>query len=232
VRQAEGNEPAAGGTPLLSARSLTVERAGREVLRGASLDLRAGEAVWIQGPSGSGKSTLLRALARLVPCSGDLALAGRPAARIRAREWRARVALLPSPPVALAETLAEDLLAPWQLRARRGGSAPDPETLARELEALGLGGLALDRPTRELSLGQLARVAFLRTVLSGPRVLLLDEPAANLDPASAELLAARAFRHAEAGGAVLAAGHTTPWEGVHRLLRLANGGLQTIDAVI
>ncbi|MFU8858110.1 MAG: ATP-binding cassette domain-containing protein [Deferrisomatales bacterium] len=218
--------------PLLTVRSLRVERAGRLVLHPALLDLRVGEVVWLQGPSGSGKSTLLRALARLVPWSGELALAGRRAAQVPPREWRAQVALLPSPPVPLAETLAEDLLAPWQLRARRGREAPSPETLARELEALGLGGLALDRPTRELSLGQLARVAFLRTVLSGPKVLLLDEPAANLDPASAELLAARAFRHAEAGGAVFAAGHTTPWEGVHRLLRMAHGGLETIDAAI
>lgn len=208
----------------MSARSLTVERAGLAVLRGASLELRAGEVAWLQGPSGSGKSTLLRALSRLVPWTGELAFADRPAAQVPPREWRARVTLLPSPPVALAETVADDLLSAWQLRARREGPPPDREALARELGALGLGELALERPTRELSLGQLARLAFLRTVLAGPRVLLLDEPAANLDPVSAELLAARAFRFAAAGGAVLAAGHTAPWEGVHRRLCI-DGGL-------
>lgn len=195
------------------------------MLRGISLELRAGEVVWLRGPSGSGKSTLLRALARLVPWSGTLSLGGLPADSVSPRQWRARVGLLASPPVHVGETLAEDLLFPWSLRVRRGLPAPDPEVLLRELEALGLGEIGLDRPTRELSLGQLARVAFLRTILAEPRILLLDEPTANLDPDSGAALGDRAFRFAAAGRAVLAAGHTAPWKGVHRRLRIEADGL-------
>lgn len=213
------------GDSLLRARALETRRAGRIVLRGVALELRAGEVAWLRGPSGSGKSTLLRALAQLVPWSGELFLRGRPAAGVPPRQWRSRVALLASPPVPVGDTLGEDLLAPWALRVRRDLPAPAPEVLARELEGVGLGELALSRPTRELSLGQLARVAFLRTVLAEPEVLLLDEPTANLDAASSQAVAARTFRFAAAGRAVLAAGHTAPWEGVHRRLRIEADGL-------
>jgi ABC-type iron transport system FetAB ATPase subunit len=161
----------------------------------------------------------------LVPWSGELSLGALPAGSVAPRQWRARVGLLASPPVPTGETLAEDLLSPWSLRVRRGLQAPAPEVLLRELETLGLADLGLSRPTRELSLGQLARVAFLRTVLAQPEVLLLDEPTANLDPASSQAVAARTFRFAAAGRAVLAAGHTAPWEGVHRRLRIDGDGL-------
>lgn len=218
-------DPLPGANALLGALSFETRRGGRTVLRGVSLELRAGEVVWLRGPSGSGKSTLLRALARLVPWSGELSLRGLSAAGARPRQWRSRVALLASPPVPVGETLGEDLLAPWELRVRRDLPAPTPEVLARELEGVGLGELALSRPTRELSLGQLARVAFLRTVLAEPEVLLLDEPSANLDAASSQAVAARTFRFAAAGRAVLAAGHSAPWEGVHRRLRIEGEGL-------
>jgi putative ABC transport system ATP-binding protein len=148
-----------------------------------------------------------------------------PAGSVSPRQWRARVGLLSSPPVYTGETLAEDLLSPWSLRVRRGLPAPAPEVLVRELEEVGLGELTLARQTRELSLGQLARVAFLRTVLAEPEVLLLDEPAANLDAASSQAVAERTFRFAAAGRAVLVAGHTAAWDGVHRRLRIQGEGL-------
>jgi len=214
---------------LLEARSVSVTAVSRPLLTGASLRIERGTLAWVEGPSGSGKSTLLRTLARLVACHGGLSLGGAPAAQLHPHEWRRRVGLLPQPIVPLGRTIREDLLAPFSLKVRRGQQEPSVSALEGELSALGLAELGLDRPTAQLSQGQLARVAVLRTILAGPEVLLLDEPTANLDPAAARLVAARVLLFVGGGGAAVVAGHGSPWAGVDRRFRVEGGALLQVQ---
>lgn len=140
------------------------------------LDLAVGEIVALTGPSGCGKSTLLELLAGLAePSSGRVTIHGRGAAadRLAACAWMPQ----------------RDCLLPWlsaidnaSLAARNRGR-PRHEARAeadRLFSRLGLGGFERSLPG-ELSGGMRQRVAFLRTVLSGKDVLLLDEPFAALD---------------------------------------------------
>jgi len=154
-------------------------RGGRAtVFQAVDFDLREGEILVLLGPSGCGKSTLLRCLAGLEPLSAGELTVARGSNGTRA---------------AAAMVFQEPLLMPWLtvrqnvelgLRFRRNRAAlsgPDALTSDRLLEILGLSDLASARPS-ELSGGQAQRVNVARAVIIRPRILLLDEPFAALDP--------------------------------------------------
>lgn len=199
------------------------------VVDGASLSLCAGEVVDIAGPSGAGKSTLLRALARLLPvASGSLALNGRPSGDVPPFEWRARVALLPQKPALVAGDVARNLVLPWSLKVH-GEKSPVPTAgaLTDALESVGLFGVSPERDVSRLSMGQQARVALLRVLLTRPEVLLLDEPDAALDNVSAEHVAAVLREFAASGGGVIRARHRSSDGLALRRLVIEHGRLRS-----
>lgn len=201
------------------------------VLDGLSLHLDSGEIVELRGPSGSGKTTLLRALARLLPgASGVMTLAGRSASEFAPAEWRCRVTLLPQVTVLAGGTVRDNLLLPWSLKVRAGHTPPADDRLLQALADVGLEEIALAREGSRLSVGQAARVALLRVVLTDPDVLLLDEPDAGLDDESAEQVGALVKRFAASGGAVLAVRHQREGLAPSRRLRLSNGCMAEVEA--
>jgi len=174
-------------TSTLEGRELVVLREGRRILDGASILVRPGEAVAIEGPSGSGKSTLARTLASLLdPDAGTVLLGGRDAREIPAVEFRTRVAFLAQQPAMFEGTVLGNLGTGPRLR---GKSVDDAQ--ARELvRAVGLDEEILAREARTLSGGEKQRVALARALANGPEVLLLDEPTAALDPEAGERIVA------------------------------------------
>jgi len=165
----------------LEGRELVVVREGRRILDGASLRVRPGEAVAIQGPSGSGKSTLVRVLSTLLEMDGgSLLLDGRDAHELAPTDFRTRVAFLAQQPAMFDGTVLSNLGAGPQLRGK-----PLEPSRARELvAAVGLDESMLAREARTLSGGEKQRVALARALANGPEILLLDEPTAALDPDS------------------------------------------------
>ncbi|MFA5843861.1 MAG: ATP-binding cassette domain-containing protein [Coriobacteriia bacterium] len=218
------------GAALLEARRLRAARPGDagdvRVLDGIDLTLASGEIVDVVGPSGAGKTTLLLALARLLPsATGELELLGRPASEWDPRAWRATVALLPQVHSLVVGSVADNLLLPWRLKVRAHAAPPAAVALRAALDGLGLSDVAPERDASRLSVGQAARVALLRVLLTSPRVLLLDEPDASLDDASAAFVtdATRAF--VEAGGAAVRVRHARVDDAADRRFRLAGGHL-------
>ncbi|HEY5540454.1 MAG TPA: ATP-binding cassette domain-containing protein [Coriobacteriia bacterium] len=226
-------------TLLLEARDLSAILAGDagdvRVLDGVSLAVDAGEIVDVVGPSGSGKSTLLRALAKLLPgATGELFVGGSSASALTPSQWRGMVALLPQKPVMFSGTVRDNLVYPWLLTVRRGAQRPGDKRLAADLDRLGVDA-ALDRDASRLSVGQAARVSFLRTLLTDPTVLLLDEPDAALDDVAADAVAALitefvAGRAGRGGGAVVRVRHHRPDGIASRRLRLEHGHLTAEEA--
>jgi putative ABC transport system ATP-binding protein len=160
--------------PRIETQDLAVARGGRVVARGIDLRVAAGEVMAIVGPSGAGKSSLLRSLVRLdEPAGGRVLVDGRDACEIDPCALRRRVGLVMQAPVML----------PGDVRANLayGLQAPFPDALSGALEATGLTRAFLDRPARELSGGEAARVAMARALVREPVALLLDEPTAALD---------------------------------------------------
>ncbi len=197
------------------------------VLDGIDFSLEAGEVVDVAGPSGVGKTTLLRALARLLPgATGSLELAGLPAEEYIPAEWRSRVTLLPQRFALVPGTVRDNLLLPWRLKVRQERTPPpDDSALAGALDSVGLASISLDRDVARLSVGQGARVALLRVLLTGPDVLLLDEPDANLDDVSAEMVAEATRTFAQGGGGVVRVRHQRIDGVAARRLHLAKGRL-------
>ena len=168
--------------------SLSYPRDGRTVplLRDVSFELEAGAVYDLVGPSGAGKSTLLRACAlMLARDAGELHLDGAPASSFRPSEWRRRVCLVPQQASLVAGTVRDNLRLPWTLKVNAGERPPADEALARMLALAELADVGLDRDVSQLSGGQAARVALLRSFATRPAVMLLDEVDAALDDESA-----------------------------------------------
>ena len=203
----------------LQARGLAVARGGRTVAGPVDLRVAAGEVVALVGPSGAGKSSLLRALVRLdEPAGGEVLVDGVAAGELDPRELRRRVGLVAQQPVMLPGSVSENLA--------YGLSETDPEALAVALEASGLDRSFLDRPARELSGGEAARVAVARALVREPSALLLDEPTAALDADAAAGIADLVRTLARRGLGVLVVTHDEAWAGgaAGRTVRLAVPG--------
>lgn len=143
-----------------------------------SLTLERGECVGLTGASGSGKSLFLRALADLDPHQGVVRLEGASAESMAAHRWRQLVALLPAESAWWADRVAPHF-EPYQqalTEQRLGLPGKSPP-----LERLGLRSAVMEWEVARLSSGERQRLALLRLLARRPKVLLLDEPTANLD---------------------------------------------------
>jgi len=160
-------------------------------LRGVDLEIGEGEFVALVGPSGSGKTTLLNLLGALdSPTRGELVVLGRRLDALNKRQ-RADMRLRSIGFVFQAYNLVPVLTAvenvEFVLEMQGMGVRARRARAVEVLEELGLGEVLHRRP-RELSGGQQQRVAVARAVASRPRLVLADEPTANLDGENAEIL--------------------------------------------
>jgi ABC-type iron transport system FetAB ATPase subunit len=167
-----------------------------------------------------GKSSLLRCLVRLdEPAGGQVLVDGEDARDLDACALRRRVGLVAQQPVMLPGSVADNV--------GYGLTAASREALGAALVAAGLGADLLDRRARELSGGEAARVAIARALARGPSALLLDEPTAALDAATARGIGALVRALAGQGLGVLVVTHDEAWAAgvATSMARLRDGAL-------
>ena len=204
---------------------------GSETVRaldGVDLDIRAGESVCILGPSGSGKTTLINLLSALdTPTAGTLHIDGKRVDGLPEHELvtirRGTIGyifqkfhLIPT------LTVHENVALPLFFL----GQAPEPGRVEAVLAAIGLSDRAGHLP-RELSGGQMQRVAIGRALVSRPRVLIADEPTGNLDKHTGDEIFALFLKVIrETGCAFVLTTHNTAYaERCDRLIALEDGRL-------
>ena len=177
--------------PVLEVSRLSVRRGDTVILRDVSWRVAPGQHWAILGANGSGKTSLLSALTGyLTPTGGEISLLGRRYGAADWRELRRRVGLVSS---AVRQMMADDepaletvvsgkyaMIDFWG-RATRADCARALRLL-RQVECAPLAS----RPWRVLSQGERQRVLIGRALMARPRVLILDEPCAGLDPAARE----------------------------------------------
>jgi putative ABC transport system ATP-binding protein len=203
---------------MIAVRGLVHRYGAVDALQLAGWKVAQGERWLVLGASGSGKTTLLHALAGLItPTEGEVEVSGENLRKLhgaRLDRWRATTVGI----VLQALHLVKHLSVSDNLRLAQylGHVAQDDKRVADALAALGVADKADRRPT-ELSQGEQQRVAIARAVVNRPKVLLADEPTANLDDAAAtkvvDLLSEQAARH---GATLVVATHDARVKGKFR----------------
>lgn len=176
--------------PLYRLEAIRMAHGGRTVLSIDDLRVEEGRGYALLGPNGSGKSTLLSLLAFLsAPSSGTLHYDGKPVrwSNGSLTALRREAVLLQQNPYLFHETVAANAGFGLAARGIRGPEAR--RRVAAALETVGLEGFG-DRNARALSGGEAQRVAMARVLVLVPRILLLDEPLANVDRGTADALRA------------------------------------------
>ena len=187
---------------MLTLRDLVVARGGRDVVRGVSLDVAAGEVTALLGPNGAGKSSMVLALGGVLPLKagevmlGDHNLAGRRPERIR----RAGLAIVPEGRRLLPDLTVEDNLriATYSMPAREARSGRK-----RALEMFPELEKRLPNQARALSGGEQQMVVLAQALVSEPRFVIIDELSLGLAPVVVQRLIPTIARVAEAGIGVL-----------------------------
>ncbi|MFQ5804238.1 MAG: ATP-binding cassette domain-containing protein [Candidatus Methylomirabilales bacterium] len=166
--------------------NLEVKYGDREVLTIEHLAIKPGSITAIMGPNGAGKTTLLKVLAGLMdPAHGSMAYRGAQVTPENVARLRRKVCLVHQTPLLFDATVFENVA--FGLKARR---VPQPDVQRRVMQALTVVGCfdLRRRRARELSGGELKRVAIARAFVLDPEVLLLDEPLANVDQMTTKTL--------------------------------------------
>jgi tungstate transport system ATP-binding protein len=173
---------------MIRTERLTKKFGNAVTLHEIDLTIRPGEVFTLIGPSGSGKTTLIRLIDLLdTPTAGKILFDGQDTATSEAGRLaiRRRMGLVFQKPAVLNTTVANNVA--FGLKFRGVPEAESRRRVAEALEMVGLAGFA-ERRAVTLSGGEMQRVALARAMVTGPDVLLLDEPTANLDPVSSELI--------------------------------------------
>jgi len=179
---------------VLAVQGLSLKLTDRTLLKGIELRSFEPGITLVMGANGAGKSLFLRSLHGLLPIEGQVSFAGRPLS-----ETLAEQAMVFQKPTLLRRTVWQNMT----FAAPSGSTDAEIENLLRQVH---LAEKALE-PARLLSGGEQQRLALARALLTRPRILLLDEPTASLDPGSVSIIEKLIRAASDAGVKVIFVSH-------------------------
>lgn len=203
--------------PLLEVHRVAKSYGGLQVLRDVSLDVREGAITGVIGPNGSGKSTLFDVITRYSACdSGSITFNGQAITSLAPHQvsHRGLVRTFQLTRVFPALTVAENLLV-FAERGRRRGARGDGDPAHGDdqvwelLEFTGLARLATAEAAT-LSYGQLKLLEIAQVLMLRPKMLMLDEPMAGINPGLADEIAGRLLTLRDRGLTLLLVEHNIP----------------------
>lgn len=183
---------------LISCHKLGVSFHRVPLFQDISLELDANQSVWLQGANGAGKTTLLKLVAKLTRAdSGKVTYHN-------GAERRGAVIYLHQQPYLFAGSVRKNL--EFGLKSNRVGRPQRTEAVNQVLKMARLDHLA-ERSAQVLSGGERQRLALARAWVLQPKVMLLDEPTANLDPESVQLIASMVQQLQQQGCTIVITSH-------------------------
>jgi energy-coupling factor transport system ATP-binding protein len=217
VGSPSGDSPPSGDVPpVLQVSALTYRYetgADAPVLRGVNVTLAAGELLVVTGPNGSGKTTFGKLAAGLLPAPrGAIRIGGRPVEDMAERDWARAVGYVfqnPEHQFVASTVLEECVFTLLMLEGREPGPRGIADLGEAWLARFGLAGKGGLHPLA-LSAADRRRLALAAATVARPRLLVLDEPTAGLDYASADRLLAACAAYAAEGNAVVLITHDAP----------------------
>lgn len=173
--------------PILEYSNITFQYNSETIIYNRlSFEVQEEEIVVLIGKSGTGKSTLLKLTNRLLELTqGDIFYKGKNIKDISPLQLRKQIGFLPQSPHLIEGTVKDNLLLPYPKKEQ----SKDLDALfINNLKKVGLSEKYLNKPSNELSIGEMQRVTLVRTLLNNSNVVLLDEPNSALDEENSQLL--------------------------------------------
>lgn len=212
--------------PWLEAKEICFNSHGQQILDHLSLAFRAGELTLLVGRNGCGKTTLLKILAGLLrPDDGSFVYGGTEATwPQRYKLLQTEVCYLHQNPYLFDTSVFQNIA--YGLKCRKLAGRELEQRVHRALEATSMEHLA-QRHSKELSGGERQRVAMARAWVLSPRLMLLDEPLANMDQESRHQCRQLIRQLQDSGMGIMLTSHEGRHKGLHvtRQLKLASGKL-------
>ena len=188
---------------MLTVRGLDAFYGTSQVLFGVDLELGSGQCLALLGRNGAGKSTTMKAIAGVIPSTGEVTLAGRPIQAEKSyRIARAGLGYVPEDRQVFPEHTVEDNL---MIAAKPGPAGQRDWTVERVYEAFPLLVKLRNRMGGQLSGGEQQMLVIGRALMGNPTVLLLDEPSEGLAPLIVQQIALQIRRLQQAGTTILLA---------------------------
>ena len=173
-------------TVLAELKNLTKYFGNRTVLDDITLQIEEGEILGLLGPNGSGKTTLLKILAFLEkPESGEVKFQGEPITDMNAERMRQQSTMVFQRTLLFSTSVYNNVA--YGLKMRKLPQITIKEEVRKALRLVKLEGFE-KRSAKKLSGGEQQRVALARVLVLKTKLLLLDEPTANLDPKNAQII--------------------------------------------
>jgi iron complex transport system ATP-binding protein len=168
----------------LEARDLSVTLGGRQVLKNLDLQIKAGRWTCVVGPNGAGKSSLLRALAGLLPHSGQVHWQGQPMTMLTRQQRALQLSWLGQGEASTLDLRVWDVAMLGRLphQSWLGASSPNDALMVEAALKATQAWDWRERTLGELSGGERQRVLLARAMAGNAPCMLMDEPLANLDP--------------------------------------------------
>jgi iron complex transport system ATP-binding protein len=211
----------------LDVANLGVDLEGAAVLRAIGCSFQSGELIGVIGPNGAGKSSLLRAIAGLLPYRGSLALNGREVRAVKPAELSKLRAYLPQGGEVYWPLTANAVVSLGRFPFGDAETETGRAAIGRAMLAADVAQFA-DRPYPSLSGGERARVLLARALAAETKILIADEPAAQLDPKHAWEALGVLRQAAQNGALAIVALHdlTAASRMCDKVLALAGGEVQ------
>ena len=216
---------------LLELKNVTFENDGKTILKNISLKIEPGDFISIVGPSGSGKSTFLKLCSQLIsPTNGTITYHGKDFTQYNPTELRRTIAYCFQTPYLFGDTVIDNIKFPFAIR-----NITFNQNRVDELFSLfHMPTDFLNKDVANLSGGEKQRIAFIRSLLFKPEIMLLDEITSALDADNTKIVEIVIDTLNKEGVTVLFVTHDFEQSRkyANRLLTIASGEIKSLEALI